>query len=56
MTQRTRLRWNGDADLRGIREGALRGLLLGAEHVLAEPPKARAERRGYPRTVRNRVG
>ncbi|MGI5350211.1 hypothetical protein ACQEU8_36570 [Streptomyces sp. CA-250714] len=31
---RTRLRWNGDAALRGTRAGALRGLRLGAEHVL----------------------
>ncbi|MFE0877315.1 hypothetical protein ACFW4X_21070 [Streptomyces smyrnaeus] len=39
MTQRTRLRWNGDAALRGTRAGAIRGLRLGAEHVLAESRK-----------------
>ncbi|MEU3222613.1 hypothetical protein ABZ695_05570 [Streptomyces sp. NPDC006976] len=32
---RTRLRWNGDAATGAIREAAARGLLLGAEHVLA---------------------
>ncbi|XXZ49909.1 hypothetical protein AAGT00_16560 [Streptomyces cavourensis] len=32
---RTRLRWNGDAAAGAIREAAARGLLLGAEHVLA---------------------
>ncbi|MET9429801.1 hypothetical protein [Streptomyces sp. NPDC003036] len=37
--QRSRLRLNGDAVLRGTRAGALRGLLLGAEHVLAESRK-----------------
>jgi hypothetical protein len=36
MTQRTRLRWNGAAALRGTRAGAVRGLRLAAEHVLAE--------------------
>lgn len=34
MTQRTRLRWNGDAILAAARQGAARGLRLGAEHVL----------------------
>lgn len=34
MTQRTRLRWNGDAILAATRQGAVRGLRLGAEHVL----------------------
>lgn len=34
--QRARLRWNGDAALRGTRQGAARGLRLAAEHVLAE--------------------
>ncbi|MFE7262255.1 hypothetical protein ACFU9B_09330 [Streptomyces sp. NPDC057592] len=32
---RTRLRWNGAAATGAIREAAARGLLLGAEHVLA---------------------
>lgn len=32
---RARLRWNGDAATTAIREAAARGLLLGAEHVLA---------------------
>ncbi|MEU4066556.1 hypothetical protein AB0F25_29955 [Streptomyces wedmorensis] len=32
---RARLRWNGDAATDAIREAAARGLLLGAEHVLA---------------------
>ncbi|WP_424861395.1 hypothetical protein [Streptomyces sp. MMS24-I29] len=32
---RTRLRWHGDAATGAIREAAARGLLLGAEHVLA---------------------
>ncbi|MGW8374265.1 minor capsid protein [Streptomyces sp. ODS28] len=36
MTQRTRLRWNGEAALRGTHEGAARGLRLAAEHVLAK--------------------
>ncbi|CAM5491379.1 hypothetical protein SROCM77S_04003 [Streptomyces rochei] len=36
MTQRTRLRWNGGAALRGTKSGAARGLRLAAEHVLAE--------------------
>lgn len=34
MTQRTRLRWNGDAALAAERQGAARGLRLAAEHVL----------------------
>lgn len=33
---RTRLRWNGDAALRGTRAGAVRGLRIAAEHVLTE--------------------
>lgn len=32
--KRARLRWNGDAALRGTRAGALRGLRLAAEHIL----------------------
>lgn len=36
MTQRTRLRWNGDAILAATRQGAAHGLRLAAEHVLAE--------------------
>ncbi|MFF0752005.1 hypothetical protein [Streptomyces sp. NPDC004267] len=32
---RARLRWNGDAATTAIREAMARGLLLGAEHVLA---------------------
>ncbi|WP_053649564.1 MULTISPECIES: hypothetical protein [unclassified Streptomyces] len=32
---RARLRWNGAAATGAIREAAARGLLLGAEHVLA---------------------
>ncbi|MER8042589.1 hypothetical protein [Streptomyces sp. NPDC094032] len=36
MTQRTRLRWNGGAALRGTRAGAVRGLRLASEHVLTE--------------------
>lgn len=32
---RARLRWNGDVATDAIREAAARGLLLGAEHVLA---------------------
>lgn len=36
MTQRTRLRWNGAAAVRGTRAGVVRGLRLAAEHVLAE--------------------
>ena len=39
MTQRTRLRWNGQTALRGTRAGAVRGLRLAAEHVLAESRK-----------------
>lgn len=35
MTARARLTWNGAAALRGTRVGAVRGLLLAAEHVLA---------------------
>ncbi|GAA3237291.1 hypothetical protein [Streptomyces lavendulae] len=31
---RARLTWNGDAALRGTREGAARGLRLAAEHIL----------------------
>ncbi|MEU5343006.1 hypothetical protein AB0H18_19575 [Streptomyces sp. NPDC020766] len=34
MTQRTRLRFNGAAILRGTRQGSVRGLRLGSEHVL----------------------
>lgn len=34
MTQRARLTWNGEQVIRGTREGAARGLRLGAEHVL----------------------
>ncbi|MCM2420304.1 hypothetical protein [Streptomyces sp. RKAG293] len=34
MTQRARLRFNGQAATSAIRAGAARGLLLGAEHVL----------------------
>lgn len=36
MTQRARLNWNGDAILAAERQGAVRGLRLAAEHVLAE--------------------
>lgn len=39
MTQRSRLRLNGAAALRGTRDAAVRGLRLGAEHVLAESRK-----------------
>lgn len=39
MTQRTRLRWNGAAAMRGTRAGAVRGLRIAAEHVLAESRK-----------------
>ncbi|WHM36312.1 hypothetical protein [Streptomyces sp. BPTC-684] len=39
MTQRARLRWNGDAVLRGTRAGAIRGLRIAAEHVLTESRK-----------------
>lgn len=35
MTQRARLSWNGEAALRGTRDGAARGLRLAAEHILA---------------------
>lgn len=34
MAQNFRLRFNGSAATRQMREGAARGLLLGAEHVL----------------------
>lgn len=34
MTQRARLRWDGEAVISGTREGAVRGLRLGTEHVL----------------------
>ena len=33
---RARIRWNGDQVLGRARAGAVRGLLLGAEHLLAE--------------------
>ncbi|WP_406334357.1 minor capsid protein [Streptomyces zaomyceticus] len=36
---RARVTWNGAAVLRGSREGALRGIRLGAEHLLAESRK-----------------
>ncbi|WP_323182521.1 hypothetical protein [Streptomyces nigrescens] len=36
---RARVRWNGQQILGRARQGALRGLLLGAEHLLAEPRK-----------------
>ncbi|MFB6618226.1 hypothetical protein ACIGFK_07525 [Streptomyces sp. NPDC085524] len=39
MTRRSRLDWNGDAALRGTRDGAVRGLRLAAEHVLTESRK-----------------
>ncbi|MEV6074351.1 hypothetical protein AB0L80_04430 [Streptomyces sp. NPDC052069] len=39
MTQRSRLRWNGAAAMRGTRSGAVRGLRIAAEHVLAESRK-----------------
>ncbi|WP_371652496.1 MULTISPECIES: hypothetical protein [unclassified Streptomyces] len=39
MTQRARLRWNGDAVLRGTRAGAVRGLRIASEHVLTESRK-----------------
>lgn len=39
MTQRTRLNWNGAAAMRGTRAGAVRGLRIAAEHVLAESRK-----------------
>lgn len=35
MTQRTRLSWNGEQVLRGTEAGAVRGLRMAAEHVLA---------------------
>ncbi|MGC5398082.1 hypothetical protein ACPXCP_20400 [Streptomyces sp. DT20] len=34
MTHRAHLSWNGEAVLSSTREGAVRGLRLGAEHVL----------------------
>ncbi|MFF5142528.1 hypothetical protein ACFY6U_22835 [Streptomyces sp. NPDC013157] len=34
MTQRGRITWNGAAALGRMREGALRGVQLGAEHLL----------------------
>ncbi|MFD9879992.1 hypothetical protein ACFWZT_00820 [Streptomyces alboflavus] len=37
--QGARLTFNGDAALRATRDGAVRGLLLGAEHILAEAHK-----------------
>ncbi|MFF7295311.1 hypothetical protein [Streptomyces sp. NPDC008265] len=37
--QRTRLRLNGGAALRGTRAGAVRGLRLAAEHILTESRK-----------------
>jgi len=36
---RSRIRWNGDQVLGRARAGAVRGLLLGAEHLLAESRK-----------------
>ncbi|MCX4824245.1 minor capsid protein [Streptomyces sp. NBC_01142] len=39
MTQRARLRWNGAAAMRGTRAGAVRGLRIAAEHVLADSRK-----------------
>jgi hypothetical protein len=36
---RGRIRWNGDAVLDRARAGAVRGLQLGAEHLLAESRK-----------------
>ncbi|MDX3063415.1 hypothetical protein PV518_14690 [Streptomyces sp. ND04-05B] len=39
MTQRSRLRWNGAAAMRGTRAGAVRGLRIAAEHVLTESRK-----------------
>ncbi|MGY4990904.1 hypothetical protein [Streptomyces nigrescens] len=36
MTQRARLRWNGEQALEGTHAGAVRGLRIAAEHVLAE--------------------
>ncbi|MER6196764.1 minor capsid protein [Streptomyces sp. NPDC001586] len=37
--QRSRLRLNGNAALRGTRAGAIRGLRLAAEHILTESRK-----------------
>ncbi|WP_370420337.1 minor capsid protein [Streptomyces sp. QH1-20] len=37
--QRSRLRLNGDQAMRGTRAGAVRGLRLAAEHILAESRK-----------------
>ncbi|MFE5852015.1 hypothetical protein ACFQ61_02145 [Streptomyces sp. NPDC056500] len=34
MTQRSRIRWNGDAIAEQLRAAAARGLRIGAEHVL----------------------
>ncbi|GGW67923.1 hypothetical protein [Streptomyces griseoloalbus] len=34
MTQRSRLRWNGQAVNRDARQGAARGLRIGLEHLL----------------------
>ncbi|MEU8989970.1 hypothetical protein AB0C98_26665 [Streptomyces sp. NPDC048558] len=39
MTQRARLRFNGAAALRGTHAGAVRGLRIAGEHVLAESRK-----------------
>ncbi|MFE7782038.1 hypothetical protein [Streptomyces nigrescens] len=39
MTQSARLRWNGGAIVGGTRAGAVRGLRISAEHVLAESRK-----------------
>jgi len=36
---RSRIRWNGEQVLGRARAGAVRGLLLGAEHLLAESRK-----------------
>lgn len=36
MTQRTRLRWNGEQALRGTEAGAARGLRVAGEHILAK--------------------
>ncbi|WP_329148812.1 minor capsid protein [Streptomyces sp. NBC_01456] len=35
MTQRARLRWHGEQALAGTHAGAVRGLRIAAEHVLA---------------------
>jgi hypothetical protein len=39
MTRRAQLHWNAAAATAGIRRGAARGVLLAAEHVLAESRK-----------------